>query len=322
MPQPNVYQVHIDRPLTNISVAYMQEQSHFIAPMAGPLIPSDKMSDKYYIYNQADWYRDEAQPVADAAETAGSGYTLSTDDFKCVVYGLHKDIGDQMVANSDNPLNPRGDAARFLTQKMLLKLEVNWIAKFFTTSLWGNDVTGGTNFTQWNNYATSDPIEDVELGKETILQDTGYMPNTLIMGYQVFRKLKHHPDIVDRLKYTRAVDNSTVSEELLAAMFGVDRVLVAKSVRNTAVENATDAYSFILGKHALLAHVAPAPGVFVPSACYTFMWTGVSQGLGANVGIKSFRLERNSAERLEVKMAWDFKLVASALGYFFSGAVV
>ncbi len=104
-------------------------------------------------------------------------------------------------------------------------------------------------------------------------------------------------------------------------MFGVDRVLVAKSVKNSAVENATDNYAFILGKNALLAHVASSPGVLTPSAGYTFMWSGVSKGFGANVGVKSFRMEKLSAERVEAEMAWDHKLVASNLGYYFSGAV-
>lgn len=321
MPQPNTYEVHVDRPLTNISVAYIQEAMHFIAMRAFPMFPVDKKSDKYFTYTQADWFRDEARPRADSTESAGSGYTQSTATFNCNVWAIHKDIGEQVLANADNPLNPRADAVRFLTQKMLLKQEAEWVSDYFATSLWGTDKTGGTHFTQWNNYVTSDPIEDVEAGKEQILNDTGLMPNTLIMGYQVFRKLKHHPDIVDRLKYTQTVVNSTVAENLLAAMFGVDRVLVAKSIYNSAVENATDSYSFFLGKNALLVHSAPNPGLLTPSAGYTFVWSGISQGIGENVGVRSFRMEQLAAERIEVQMAWDNKLVASNLGYYYSGAI-
>ena len=321
MPQPTVYDVHADRPLTMISVAYIQSQDHFIAMDAFPMLSMSKRSDTYYTYTQADWFRDEARQRADATETAGTGYNVGTDNYNCKVYGIHKDIGDQVVQNSDNPLNPRADATRFITQKMLLRQEAEWITDYFTTSLWGTDKTGGTNFTQWNNYATSDPIEDIELGKETILNNTGYMPNTLVIGYQAFRKLKHHPDIQDRIKYTQPVINSTIDSQLLAAMFGVERVLVAKAIRNTAVENATDSYSFFHGKHALLCYSAPSPSLLSPTAGYTFVWSGVSMGLGTNVGIKAFRMEKLSAERIEAQMAWDNKIVASNMGYFFSGAV-
>jgi hypothetical protein len=322
MPQPTVYDVHVDQPLTDISVAYIQNQEHFIAQKVFPVISTDKRSDKYYTYTQADWFRDEVRPRADAAESSGTGYNVSTDNFACNVYAIHKDIGDQVVENSDNPLNPFVDATRFLTQKMLLKQETLWVAEHFTTNKWGNDVTGGTNFTQWNNYATSDPIEDVEAGKEQILQDTGYMPNTLVLGYQVFRKLKHHPDIIDRIKYTASpIGERPVTTQLLASLFEVDRVLVARSIKNSAVENATDNYSFIFGKHSLLAYVAPRPSLTEATAGYTFMWTGISKGLGTTVGFQRWRENRLAAERLEAQMAWDHKLVATNLGYFYASAV-
>ncbi|MHC4413612.1 MAG: major capsid protein [Planctomycetota bacterium] len=303
MPQPDVYSVHVDRPLTNISVAYIQEQGHFISTKVFPVIAVDKRSDQYWSYTQADWFRDEARPRADSTESAGSGYNVSTDSYNCNVHAIHKDVGDQVVANSDNPLNPRADATRFVTHKMLLKQESEWVTDYFATSKWGTDRTGGTHFTQWNNYATSDPIEDIEAGKETILNNTGFMPNTLVLGYQVFRKLKHHPDIVDRMKYTTPVVNSTVDSVLLAAMFGVDRVLVALGIENTAVEGATASYSFFLGKNALLAYVAPRASLLTPTAGYTFVWNGVSQGLGNNVGIKAFRMEHLAAERIEGQMS-------------------
>ena len=321
MPQPTVYDVHVDRPLTNISVAYIQEQSHFVATKVFPMLAVDKKSDQYYTYTQADWFRDEARPRADSTESAGSGYNVSQDAYSCNVYAIRKDVGDQVVANSDNPLNPFADATRFVTQKMLLKQEAEWVADYFTTSKWATDKTGGTHFTQWSNYATSDPISDIEAGKETILNNTGFLPNALVMGYQTFRILKHHPEIVDRMKYTTPVVNSTVSEMLLAAMFGVANVYVARGVKNAAVENATDNYSFFHGKHALLCYVEPRASLLTPTAGYTFMWRGVSDGLGANVGITRFRMDHLRAERIEAQMAWDNKLVGSQLGYFFSGAV-
>jgi hypothetical protein len=323
MPQPTVYDVHVDRPLTNISLAYIQDQDHFVGQKIFPVMNVAKKSDSYFSYTQADWFRDEAQRRADTAESAGSGYNLTTDTYACDVFAIHKDVGDQVVENSDNPLNPFADATRFLTQKMLLRQEIQWIGEFFTTGIWGSDVTGNSNFTYWSTYATSDPIEDVELGKETILQNTGMEPNTLVLGYQVFRKLKHHPDIIDRIKYTRApIGSNSVTAELLASLFEVDRVLVAKSVRNTAFENATAAYSFIYGKHALLAYVNPTPSLLSASAGYSFMWSGISKGLGETVGITRWRENRLAAERVEAQMAWDYKRVASNLGYFYSGAVV
>jgi hypothetical protein len=98
-------------------------------------------------------------------------------------------------------------------------------------------------------------------------------------------------------------------------------VLVSKSVKATNKEGQTGAYSFTTGKTALLCHVAEAPGLLTPSAGYTFSWTGVSGGLGQTIGTSTFRLESLRATRVEAELAFDNKVVATDLGYFWNNAV-
>lgn len=321
MPQPTQSDVHVDAILTNISVAYIQNPAHYISTQVFPVVPVEKQSDIYYTYTKGDWFRDEAQKRADATESAGSGYGLSTASYYADVWALHKDIGDQTRKNTDNPLDADRDATNWLSQRMMLRQEIQWVDDYFKTGVWGTDKTGTTDFTVWSDYAASDPIEDVEGGKETILQNTGLMANTLVIGYQVFRKLRNHPDIIDRIKYTQGVTGRTVTAEMLAAMFDLDRVLVAKAVKNTAAEGATDSFAFTHGKHAFLCHTAASPGLLTPSAGYVFSWRGISEGLGTDVGVSRFRMPELRADRIEAQMAWDNKVVATDLGYFFSGAV-
>ena len=318
MPQPTQTDVHVDAILTNMSVAYIQDARSFIAGSVFPRVPVMKQTDKYFIYSKNDWFRDEAQLRADATESAGSGYGLSTSTYSCDVFAFHKDVGMQVRANFDRPLDPDRDAVNFVTQRMLLRQEVQWVADAFTTGVWGTDVVGGTNFTRWSDYAGSDPVEDIEAAKESILSTTGFMPNTLVLGYQVFRKLKHHPDILDRYKYTSS-DN--VTPDLLARLFEVDRVMVSTAIKATNVEGETSAYAFTAGKNAWLGYVNPTPSLLAPSAGYTFVWDGVSDGLGANVGVSRIPMPALRADRIEAQMAWDNKIVATDLGYFFSGAV-
>lgn len=324
MPQPTISQVHIDAILTNISVAYMQKAENFIADKVFPIVPVDKKSNKYFKYDKNDWFRDEAQRRAPGTESAGGGYNLSTDTYSADVWAFHKDVDDQTLANADSPLNPLREAAEFVTSRLLLRREVQFISDFMTTGVWATDVTGvsasatSSQFIQWNDYANSDPIEDIEEAKAKILSTTGYEGNTLVLGYEVFRQLKNHPDIVDRYKYTTS---SVITEEMMARLFGVDRILVAKSVRATNNEGATGAYAFNFGKAACLLHSAPNPGLMTPSAGYIFAWTGVSGGLGATIGTSQFRMEYLKASRVEAEVAFDNKVVASDLGYFFATAV-
>jgi len=116
MSQPTATDVHVDKVLTSISVAYIQDQTNFVAPRVFPIIPVDKQSDKYFTYTQNDWFRDEAQIRGPSQESAGSGWTLSTDNYSCDSYALHKDLDNQTLQNADAPLNLLSEATEYLTQ--------------------------------------------------------------------------------------------------------------------------------------------------------------------------------------------------------------
>lgn len=315
MPQPTSTQVHVDAILTNISVAYMQRQENFIASRVFPIVPVEKQSDRFFKYTKNDWFRDEAQRRADATESAGGGYNLTTDSYRADVWAFHKDIGDQTRANADAPLNVDREATEFVTSRMLLKMEKEWQSAFFGSGVWGTDITPAN---LWSNYSTSDPLNDVETGKRTILATTGFEPNTLVLGYDVFIQLKNHPDLVDRIKYT---SSNVITADMMARMFEVDRVLVCKAVQATNNEGGTEAYSFVQGKHALLSYSAPSPGLLQPSAGYVMSWTGVSGGIGATIGTSRLRMDSLKADRVEAEMAFDMKVVAPDLGYFFNAVV-
>ena len=323
MPQPHVNNVHVDAILTNISVAYAQNADNYIADKVFPIVAVDKKSDLFFKYKKDDWFRDEAQRRAGGTESAGSGYGLTTDSYSADVWAFHKDVDDQTLANSDSPLNPLREAAEFVTNRLLLRRELQFVSDFFHTGVWGTDhefgLTGGD--AQWSDYASSDPIENLETGKETILSTTGLEANTLVLGYKTFRALKNHPDIIDRIKYT---SSQTVTADMLARMLEVDRVLVAKAIKTNIKEGAANAatptpdYEFAYGNGALLCHVAPSAGLLTPSAGYTFAWNGVSGGLGQTIGTSQFRMEHLKSNRIEAEIAFDNKVVGADLGYFFN----
>ena len=324
MPQPSINSVHVDAILTNISVAYLQNQDNFIADKVFPVIPVDKKSDKFFTYTKNDWFRDEAQRRAPGTESAGGGYNLSTDTYTADVWAFHKDVDDQTTANADAPLNPLREATEFVTRRLMLRRELQFNTDFLTGGVWANDYDGvagapsANEVKQWSDYTSSDPISDIENAKSSILSSTGMEANTLVLGYDVFKALKNHPDLVDRIKYT---SSQTITTDMLAAMFDIPRVLVSKAVKATNNEGATGAYGFTTGKKALLAHVAPQPGLLTPSAGYTFSWTGVSGGLGATIGTSQFRMESIKSDRIEAEIAFDNKVISSDLGFFWDTVV-
>jgi hypothetical protein len=101
---------------------------------------------------------------------------------------------------------------------------------------------------QWS-HASSTPVNDVEQYKEAVRTQTGTRPNTLLVGARVFAALKNHPQIVDRIKYT---SRDVATPELLASLFGLERVVVGDAV----FIDAAGAVDDVWGKDAILAYTA------------------------------------------------------------------
>lgn len=328
MAQPTGGDLHVSRPLTNISIAYIQDNANtFIASSVFPPVPSDFQFDQYYIYNKGDWFRTAAQRRAPRTESAGSGWQTSTDTFRCEVDAVHTDIADQDRANQDSAFNLDRDATVFVTRDMLLRREKDWVSKFFGTSKWTHaDQTGvpsgtpSTNqFLRWNVTAAT-PMEDIEEQRIDMAETTGYAPNVLVLGARTHSALKNSGELIDRIKYTQ---RGMVTDELMAAAFEVDRVLVPMAIENTAEEGASPdtTMAFLYGKAALLCYAAPNPGKMIPSAGYTFEWTGYVGAAERGARIKRFRMEHLAADRVEAEHAYDHKQVCADLGVYFDQAV-
>jgi hypothetical protein len=328
MSQPTAGDVHVNRPLTNIAIAYFQDASNFIAGSVFPNIPVSKQSDAYWTIPRDSFNRDEMKIRAPGTESAGGGYTVNPDNtYYCHVRAYHHDIPDQVRANTDSPLDADNQASTLVTHKALINREKNFASKYFTTGVWGTDVAGvaagptGSQVLRWSD-AASNPIEDIRRYKRTMMEATGFEPNTLLLGQDVLDALYDHPDIIDRVKYGQTPGRpADIDVSDLAQLFKIPRILVGRGIENTAKEGATEVSRFIMKNGALLCHSAPNPGIMVPSAGYTFSWTGFLAAGPMGIRLKRFRMEHLESDRVEIQSAYDQKVVAADLGIFFSTIV-
>lgn len=323
---PTRPQVHIDRALTNISVAYMQDLNNFIADKVFPIIPVMKQSDLYFIYRREDFLRDEAEERAVGTESAGGDYNVDkSQPYFCRRIAFHKDVTEEERVNQDEPLNVDQDATEFVSMKLFIRREAQWATNYFLPGVWAREIAGVASnpvagqTLQWNN-AASDPIAQIKSDATHMQETTGYRPNTLVLSPYAKDALLNHPEIIDRIKYTQ---KGIASIDLLAELFEVQNVYVAQAIANKAVKGAAENTGFIMGKHALLCYSEPKPGLKKPSAGYIFAWKGLA-GAGA-FGNRIVRIPMPwlgmDTERIEGEMAYDMKQVAADLGVFYNGIV-
>lgn len=317
-------EAHVDRALTNMSVAYLQDATNYVADKVFPIVPVKRQADLYYIYNTGDFLRDEAQARGAISESAGGDYDLSTDTYYCKKYAFHKDVSPEERVNYDEPLDADKDAQIFVSQKMLIRREMEWASKFFKSGVWSKEISGAAavntgKVVYWNDEAST-PIQDITNEAVAMAAKTGFRPNTLVLSPHVFNALKNHYDVLDRVKYT---ETGIVTTSLLASLFEVDKVYVAWAVVNAGAKGASDDVGFIMGKNALLCYSNPNPSLRTPSAGYIFAWTGL-MGAGA-YGNRIVRLPMDllglGVERIEGEIAFDAKKVSDDLGVFFKDIV-
>lgn len=327
MPQPTPGDVHVSAALTDISVAYMQSADAYIADKVFPIVPVVHQADKYYVFSKADFFRDEAQKRADATESAGGGFNLSTDTYSADVWAFHKDIGDQVRANADPALDIEVSSSEFCTQRLLIRRDRLFVANYLNTGIWATDITGvaagaGAGQTiQWNDDVNSDPITDIANAKVAMLLSTGMEPNKLTISYPVYQALIKHPLIVDRIKYTSMPTARSVTKTLLAEMFDVGEVVVSKAVYNAGQEGTAAQMTWIMGKSALLSYSPPSPGLMVPSAGYIFGWSGYTGLNDLGIRTSSWYEQKLKATRVECEMSFDMHITGTDLGYFFASIV-
>jgi len=319
--------VHVDQPLTNLTLAYAQSQENFIADKVFPTVGVSKQSDKYYIYDRANMNRTgDVAKLAPRTEVNRIGMTLSTSSYFADVYGLGMDFDEQTLANEDAMLDIRSAGAETLAMRLMIHREEQFATNFFSTGVWGTDNTlSGTD--QWSDYTNSTPIQDVTAARRAVqLASGGFKPNTMVVGKEVRDKLINHPDILARLNGGATVTNTAlITDAKLAEIFEVENFYVMEAVKNSSVEGVAESNAFIGGKNALLAYTPSTAGLMSPAAGLTFAWNNLEGVNNLGITVESFSddaLKRQQiAEMIQVKMSYDMKVVGADLGYLFANAV-
>lgn len=306
---------HIDTYLTNFSVSWRQDQAHFVAGFASTPISVRHESDKYAIYPPGYFWRDEAAVRPLGGRPVQVGYKVEEGQYLCEEWALEHTIDDRQRANADSIFDLDETGVMLLEGKMLIKEDRLWVQDFFRTGVWTHDFQGGQHFTPFND-ASSNPISTIDDYKTRMLQATGKMPNTIVLGANVHTALRTNPEIQDVIKYT---ERGVASLQTLASLFEVDQVRVARSVYNTAAEGATDDIQFIADENAMwLGYIEPTPRMDAPTAIARFGWSGLMGGAANQVGGVTVRGRDNraSSDWIQSHNAFDYVQVSADLGIF------
>lgn len=258
----------IDPILTTVAQGY--KNAELVGGELFPAVPVTQRGGKIIKFTRED-FRLYATGRAPGAATKRVQYGYGSDPYALEQHALEGVVPFELLqeANQVPGINLATNAIRKTQNIIALRNEKARadIALDATKYAASNKVTLA-GAAQWSDDAST-PSKDIETAKEAVRAKIGRRPNTVLLGAKVFSKLKTHPAIIDRIKYT---GRDVVTTELLAALFDVKRVVVGDAVYEDAAGNLADVW----GKFVVVAftELGSLADMGVPSYGYTYQLGG------------------------------------------------
>lgn len=252
MPQMTPSQARVIDPiLTQVAQGYTNAE--FVGLTLFPAVPVGQRGGKILTFGREDFAL-YATGRAPGAHTKRVNFGYSSGSFALEQHALEGVVPfeDLEEANSE----PGIDLASIAVAKTqaIIGLRLEYAQAVLATTAGNYAASNKTTLSgtaQWSDYSgTSDPANDIETGKEAIRAKIGKRPNTLVVGPLVWARLRNHPKLTDRIKYT---GRDGLTTEMVAALFGVERVLVGDAIYDNA-----GTFADVWGKFAVLAYTATA----------------------------------------------------------------
>lgn len=312
----------INPALVAIAVDYLginRTARGYIADELCPIVRVDSPEFRYPEFGLEDIF-DNIDNQVDRLGRLNEVYSKSTETTGATIdYGLAEPIPfrDEMAAqNQSLPFNHKTRAIRNVVNKNQLAREIRVASLLQTPGNYGaqtEDEVGAP----WT-VATVNVPDLVENAANSML----LAPNTAFMSKAVRTTLRRHQSIGEALGGTLA-KGRTVTDEELAEVLGVDRIVVGNTLKNTAKRGQTVSTGAIWGDHFGLLHVpASENGVtidddtHVPAFALTFAWGDEVSGETADPEMGLWGGVRVRSGRSMVE-----KIVAPFGGYLFQNVL-
>lgn len=154
--------------------------------------------------------------------------------------------------------------------RLSMEYEIATLAQDLDSYPSGHKITlTGTD--KWSDYENSLPIDDVELGKDTIRSKIGRRPNVLHLGYDSLTVVRRHPQLTDLFKY---VSKGILNMEQIKEAFQIEKIIIGESIYWDPVN---EVFVDLWADNAILAYVASSDkrrSVREPSFAYTLRKKG------------------------------------------------
>ena len=337
MPRETFREVHIDRPLTNLSIAHFQSVTDFVSHRFFPVIPVLHQSDMFTFYPSGYFNKIHESKRAEEGIANSIGYRTTERAYSCGDDALRTFISDRKRANADSQRMLDTEAMILIVNSLLLSKEKWFVDAFMQPGLWSQNIAGvaaapGANqILRWSDSA-SDPVADMLAIHKEGLRIGKRKYNKAIMTLDVYNVVRNHPDVMERIKYSHSAGNPAIATlNTLAQLFELEEILIMQTVLNTAPDGVEDPTTglppttdiFMAENKILLGYVREGGGLMAPVAGATFVHNRyIPQGIQGGPAIRRYRdTPAKKGEYIEGEMSIDQRVTAPDLGCLITSVI-
>ncbi|KEQ23422.1 major capsid protein [Paenibacillus tyrfis] len=295
----------VDPILTNVAIGY--KNAEYIGDALFPIAPVDKEAGKipkwgpeaFRIYNTRRQIRSKSNRIEIDATTLP--YSLEEET-------LEAPIDDRELEEAADVLKLEMSRTKILTDNIQLRKEKDQADRAQNAANYSTSHVETLSGSDKLSDPTSKPIEIIGDAKSTIRSSIGLYPNVLQIGASVYEKLKEHPAILEKIKYSQ---KGIATADLLAQIFEVSKVVVGKAVyadRDGVMHD-------VWGNSMTLAYVPEGVGdIWVPAFGYTMRKKGRPQ-------TSKYRDETIKSNVIHVADVYGVELTAKDAGFLIQNVI-
>jgi hypothetical protein len=304
------------RPRQDLLGAYYEfnpQAGGLVADQVAPSFDVIKRTGTFGVIPRETWMQRVNTKRAPKAETSESGFGIESDNFQLVEYA-HKGFTDEVEAEN---FEDWVDAEEVETQRVARTIEMDRefdvaAAYFNETTFPAAGTTGVTLVTPWDAAAAT-PLDEFNTGRLAIQDNYGVDPNTLIITTYTYVKFSLVTQIKNALTDTYGPTKpGLIPLDKLKAIFGIDQIIVAGGMYNTANEGQNGSFSRIWNDdYAWLGRIEGGKDLKAPQAARWFRYKG------KDVNIDSWQQNDPPGTWVRARRHGVVKMMATPVGYLF-----
>jgi hypothetical protein len=224
--------------LTGIAIGYSNPDINLIGDRVLPRVPVGGESFKWMEYPLAEGFTVPDTEVGRKGRVNQVEFTATERDGSVKTYGLADVVPNSDIAAAKaqrdaglSHYDPMNHATQWLTNLIELDREVRVANVVQNPSNYAAArVTALSGAARFDDYTNSDPIDVIKAALESTLI---FRPNTVVMGFAVWSKLRSHPHLVNAVK-GNVSSRGIISQQEFKDLFEIPNLLIGEGWVNTA----------------------------------------------------------------------------------------